>query len=131
MQNRLELLILKNLFTSDEYIRKVIPYVRDEFFSEREERLIFVNIKEYFEKYNKNPTHEALTIQMNEASGLNQDELSSALHIVSQCKSSIEETPHEFLLDETEKWCKDRAVYNAVMDSITILDKNSKRDKSL
>ena len=129
MQNRLELLILKNLFTSDEYIRKVIPYVRDEFFSEREERLIFVNIKEYFEKYNKNPTHEALTIQMNEASGLNQDELSSALHIVSQCKSSIEETPHEFLLDETEKWCKDRAVYNAVMDSITILDKNSKRDK--
>ena len=66
---------------------------------------------------------------MNEASGLNQDELSSALHIVSQCKSSIEETPHEFLLDETEKWCKDRAVYNAVMDSITILDKNSKRDK--
>ena len=52
MQNRLELLILKNLFTSDEYIRKVIPYVRDEFFSEREERLIFVNIKEYFEKYN-------------------------------------------------------------------------------
>lgn len=129
MQSRLELLILKNLFTSDEYIRKVIPYVRDEFFSEREERLIFVNIKEYFEKYNKNPTHEALTIQMNEASGLNQDELSSALHIVSQCKSSIEETPHEFLLDETEKWCKDRAVYNAVMDSITILDKNSKRDK--
>ena len=129
MQNRLELLILKNLFTSDEYIRKVIPYVRDEIFSEREERLIFVNIKEYFEKYNKNPTHEALTIQMNEASGLNQDELSSALHIVSQCKSSIEETPHEFLLDETEKWCKDRAVYNAVMDSITILDKNSKRDK--
>ena len=129
MQSRLELLILKNLFTSDTYTRKVIPYIRDEFFSEREERLIFVNIKEYFEKYNKNPTHEALTIQMNEASGLNQDELSSALHIVSQCKSSIEETPHEFLLDETEKWCKDRAVYNAVMDSITILDKNSKRDK--
>ncbi len=129
MQSRLELLILKNLFTSDTYTRKVIPYIRDEFFSEREERLIFLNIKSYFEKYNQNPTHEALTIQMNEASGLNQDELSSALHIVSQCKSSTEETPEEFLLDETEKWCKDRAVYNAVMDSITILDKNSKRSK--
>ena len=129
MQTRLELLILKNLFTSDEFTRKVVPYVDADFFSEREERLVFKNVREYFEKYNECPTHEALTIQMNESSGLNQDELSSALNIVSQCKLSREETPQEFLLDETEKWCKDRAVYNAVMDSITILDKDSKRSK--
>jgi len=129
VQNRLELLILKNLFTSDSFTRKVIPYVQEDFFSEREERLVFNNIKTYFSKYNECPTHEALTIQMNEASGLNQDELGSALTIVSQCKLSKEETPQEFLTDETEKWCKDRAVYNAVMDSITILDKDSDRSK--
>jgi len=129
LQTRLELLILKNLFTEDEFSRKVIPYIKTDFFSEREERLVFDQIRSYFDKYNECPTHEALTIQMNETSGLNQDELNSANGVVNQCKLSKEDTPQEFLIDETEKWCKDRAVYNAVMDSITILDKDSKREK--
>ena len=80
-------------------------------------------------KYNECPTHEALSIQLNDLSGYNDEEVKNAMTVVNQCKQSTEETPHEFLVDETEKWCKDRAIYNAVMESIQIIDKSSTREK--
>ena len=129
MQNRIEESILKNLFVSDTFTRKVIPYLEEDYFSDRSERLVYKQISEYFMKYNECPTHEALSIQLNDLSGYNDEEVKNAMTVVNQCKQSTEETPHEFLVDETEKWCKDRAIYNAVMESIQIIDKSSTREK--
>ena len=80
-------------------------------------------------KYNECPTHEALNIQLNDLSGHNDEEIKNAQNIINACKENSEETPHDFLVDETEKWCKDRAIYNAVMESIQIIDKSSTREK--
>ena len=129
MQNRIEESILKNLFVSDTFTRKVIPYLEEDYFSDRSERLVYKQISEYFMKYNECPTHEALSIQLNDLSGYNDEEVKNAMTVINQCKQSTEETPHEFLVDETEKWCKDRAIYNAVMESIQIIDKSSTREK--
>ncbi len=129
MQNRIEESILKNLFVSDSFTRKVLPYLDAEYFTDRSERLVFNQVNEYFMKYNECPTHEALNIQLNDLSGYNDEEIKNAQNIINLCKEKTEETPHDFLVDETEKWCKDRAIYNAVMESIQIIDKSSKREK--
>ena len=129
MQNRIEESILKNLFVSDTFTRKVIPYLEEDYFSDRSERLVYKQILEYFMKYNECPTHEALGIQINDLSGHNDEEIKNAMTVINQCKQNIDETPHDFLVDETEKWCKDRAIYNAVMESIQIIDKSSNREK--
>ena len=129
MQNRIEESILKNLFVSDTFTRKVIPYLEEDYFSDRSERLVYKQITEYFMKYNECPTHEALNIQLNDLSGHNDEEIKNAQNIINACKQNKEETPHDFLVDETEKWCKDRAIYNAVMESIQIIDKSSTREK--
>ena len=129
MQNRIEESILKNLFVSDSFTRKVLPYLDAEYFTDRSERLVFSQVNEYFMKYNECPTHEALNIQLNDLSGYNDEEIKNAQNIINLCKEKTEETPHDFLVDETEKWCKDRAIYNAVMESIQIIDKSSKREK--
>ena len=129
MQNRIEESILKNLFVSDSFTRKVLPYLDAEYFTDRSERLVFNQVNEYFMKYNECPTHEALNIQLNDLSGHNDDEIKNAQNIINACKENSEETPHDFLVDETEKWCKDRAIYNAVMESIQIIDKSSNREK--
>ena len=129
MQNRIEEIILKNLFVSDTFTRKVIPYLEEDYFSDRSERLVYKQITEYFMKYNECPTHEALSIQLNDLTGVNDEEVKNAMTTINQCKQSTDETPHDFLVDETEKWCKDRAIYNAVMESIQIIDKSSNREK--
>ena len=129
MQNRIEEIILKNLFVSDTFTRKVIPYLEEDYFSDRSERLVYKQITQYFMKYNECPTHEALSIQLNDLTGVNDEEVKNAMTTINQCKQSTDETPHDFLVDETEKWCKDRAIYNAVMESIQIIDKSSTREK--
>ena len=129
MQNRIEESILKNLFVSDTFTRKVIPYLEEDYFTDRSERLVYNQISEYFMKYNECPTHEALGIVLNDLSGHNDEEIKNAMTVINQCKQNTEETPHDFLVDETEKWCKDRAIYNAVMESIQIIDKSSSREK--
>ena len=129
MQNRIEESILKNLFVSDTFTRKVIPYLDEEYFSDRSERLVYNQIHNYFMKYNECPTHEALSIQLNDLSGHNDEEIKNAMIVINQCKQNTDETPHDFIVDETEKWCKDRAIYNAVMESIQIIDKSSSREK--
>ena len=129
MQNRIEEIILKNLFVSDTFTRKVIPYLEEEYFSDRSELLVYKQITEYFMKYNECPTHEALSIQLNDLTGVNDEDVKNAMTVINECKQSTDETPHDFLVDETEKWCKDRAIYNAVMESIQIIDKSSSREK--
>ena len=128
-QQRIEQTILKNLIQSDSFSRKVLPFIKDEYFTETDEKTVFNEIKDYFEKYTKTPTAEALLINLENNTRLSDSDLVQSKSIVGSIEKSSEETPQEWLIDETEKWCKDRAIYMAVMDSIEVLDEKSKRSK--
>ena len=127
MEARLEQTILKNLIQSEEFARKCVPFIKSDYFTDPEERVVFQEITKYFESYTKNPTVEALLINLDNSSNLSDTVLKNAKGIVAKVKTDTEETPQDWLVTETEQWCKDRAVYIAVMDSIEVLDKKSQR----
>ena len=122
MAIRLEQTILKNLIHNEEFTRKTLPYIKSDFFSERDEEFLFKQIRDYFLKYQKPPTTEALIIDMSEKVDVDQQLLSDSLNLIKDIKDDKDtETADDWLIDSTEKWCKDRAVYNGVMNSIAII----------
>jgi len=127
-KTRLETTILKNLILSDEYSRKVLPFVKDEYFSEPDEQVVYKEVVSYFEKYNKSPTVEALLINLDNNTSLSDGVLKQSKSIVKDFTSS-DTSASEWLVDETEKWCKDRAIYIAVMNSIDVLDEKNQRSR--
>jgi len=127
MATRLEQTILKNLITDEEYTRKVLPYIKSEFFTERDEEFLFKQIKEYFLKYKSIPTPEALIIDIDEQDNVDAQLLQDTMILVGEIKSDTANTPKEWLIDSTEEWCKDRAVYNGVMSSIEIIQSDGSK----
>lgn len=127
MEARIEQTILKNLIQSEEFTRKVIPFIKDEYFTDLTERTVFTEVRDYFDKYTKAPTVEALLINLDNNTTLNEQVVNGSKTIVSAIGKSNEPTPSEWLETETEQWCKDRAIYIAVMDSIEVIDKKSQR----
>ena len=122
MATRLEQTILKNLIQNEEFTRKTLPYIKSEFFQEREEEFLFKQIREYFLKYKSLPTPEALIIDIDELDGVDQQLVSDSMILIKDIKADNQSTPEDWLVDSTEKWCQDRAIYNAVMESISIID---------
>ena len=127
MATRLEQTILKNLIQNEEYTRKVLPYIKSEFFQERDEEFLFKQIKEYFLKYKSVPTPEALIIDIDEKDDIDAQLLSDTIRLVGEIKSDTSTTPENWLEDSTEEWCKDRAVYNGVMNSIEIIQSDGSK----
>ena len=125
MEARIENTIIKNLIQNDTYTRKVIPFIKSEYFTESSEKLIFEEISNYFDKYTKSPTVEALLINLDNVTSKGDAIVKSSKQLVENIET--DDTPLDWLIDETEKWCKDRAIYIAVMDSIEVLDEKSKR----
>ena len=123
METRLEQTILNNLILSEEYTRKVIPFLRSEYFTDSSEQLIFKIAKEYFDRYTKNPTVEALLITLDKTTDQSDKVVESSRQLLENLQA--EESPFEWIVEETEQWCKDRAIYLAVMSSIDVLDKKS------
>ena len=125
MEARIENTIIKNLIQNDTYTRKVIPFIKSEYFTESSEKLVFEEIVNYFDKYTKSPTVEALLINLDNVTSKGDAIVKSSKQLVENIET--DDTPLDWLIDETEKWCKDRAIYIAVMDSIEVLDEKSKR----
>ena len=125
METRIENTIIKNLIQNDTYTRKVIPFIKSEYFTESSEKLVFEEIVNYFDKYTKSPTVEALLINLDNVTSKGDAIVKSSKQLVENIET--DDTPLDWLIDETEKWCKDRAIYIAVMDSIEVLDEKSKR----
>jgi len=125
METRIEQTILKNLIHNEEFTRKCIPFLKPEYFTDISEKTIYEFSYDYFQKYTKPPTVEALLINLDNATSLNESVVKDAKNIVKGF--SGDDTPQDWLVDETEKWCKDRAIYIAVMDSIEVIDKKSQR----
>ncbi len=117
---KVETLILKNLLLTEDYPRRVLPFVKQEYFEDRTDQHLFDVIHKYFVKYSAVPTVEALTIEVGKISTLSDDQFKQ----IHQTLESFdkEKTELDWLLDTTEKWCQDRAIYLALMESIKIAD---------
>ena len=122
---RIESTILKNLIYNEEYSRKVIPFIEPNFFEDRKEKVIFEEITSFIVKYGSSITIEALNIEVDNRTDLTDDEVKG----IREINSFLVESPVEqqWLLDSTEKWCRDRAIYLALMESIHIADGNDEK----
>ena len=121
---RIEQKILTNLIYDEQYCRKVIPFIKRDYFSDRKEAILANEIVEFFNKYNKPASKEVLAIEVGNRKDLNDKELAELTEYISKLEN--EPTNEEWLLENTEKFCKDRAVYNAILSSIKIIDGNDK-----
>jgi len=125
MTERIEITILRNLIFTEDYYRKVVPFLKADYFTEYPERIIFEEISEFANKYDKVPTQEVLSINLQNRSDLTEDSFQEATTIIRSLKD--EWVDYDWLLDATEKWCQDRAIYLALMQSIKIADGGDKK----
>lgn len=127
---KLERIILKNLFLNESFVRKILPYLKSEYLQERPEKILYEEIQKYVLKYNRIPTHEAIEIELNNRDGLFETDYQNCFEIIKEIKDDSENSPSDWLTEQTEKFCQEKAIHNAILESIQILDGKSKTDKS-
>ena len=117
---RIETTILRNLIYNEEFSRKVIPFIEPDYFEQRSEKIIFEEITKFIVKYGSAITIEALNIETDNRTDLTETEVKEVRDI----NNSFKDTPadYQWLMDTTEKWCRDRAIYLALMESISLAD---------
>ena len=126
MNQTIERTTLTNLICNEDYARKVLPFIKSNYFDEREEQIIFEEISNFVDKYQKIPTQTSLEIEVGERKDLNETEHKKIVDIIKTLNPM--EVDFDWLVDHTEKFCKDKAIYNAIVDGIKIIDgKDSKR----
>ena len=120
-----EFLVLKNLLHNEEYVRKVIPFVKPDYFEDRNQRIVFEEIIKFVEDYNKPATKEILCIEAEKRQDITDDSFKEITTLI----GNLDDQPSEFdwLVNTTEKWCRDRAIYLALMESIHIADGNDEK----
>ena len=119
-----ELIILKNLIHNDEYCRKAMPFIQNEYFVDEKNKVLFNAIYEHVDRYNIAPSTTTLTVNVDEMqiSDMTHKECLETISVMNE----LEDVSSDWLVDTTEKWCKDRALYLAIMESIQIIDGNDK-----
>ncbi|NBV27500.1 DNA primase [bacterium] len=126
--DKVEFLILRNLIYKEEYLRKVIPFIKAEYFEDSNQKIVFEEILKFVQKYNQLATKEVLCIEVEKR----KDITDTSFKEITQMISYLDDEPTEFnwLVDTTEKWCRDRAIYLALMESIHIADgKDEKKNR--
>ena len=121
---RIERTALRNLIHNEEYSRKVLPFIKEDYFSDRLEKLLFKEIYKFITKFNALPTKEALSIEINDSKDINEDEYKKITDIIATLNP--EKINLEWLVETTEKFCKDRAIHNAILSGIQIIDGKDK-----
>ena len=117
----IEYQILQGLVNDEDYTRQVMPFVKEEYFNQPDQKLVFKVIGEYFDKYNALPAPEALLIEINNVGGFDEKTVKSAVDIVSSFEGKEVD---DWLIDQTETFCQDKAIYNAIMSGINIIEKD-------
>ena len=124
MNQSIERTALSNLITNEDYARKVIPFLKSDYFKIREERIVFEEIQKFVDKYKKIPTKTALEIEVENRKDLNQDDHDKIVKLITSLDST--DVDLEWLLETTEKFCKDKAIYNAIVDGVEIIEGKDK-----
>jgi len=120
---RTETVILSNLISNDDFGRKAIPFLSTEYFHSRSDKVIFELIGDYVNSYNAFPSRDALLVDLSNRSNLSSDEFTACETLIAEITApQSDENNVEWLIDTTEKFCQDKAIYNAIMESIKILD---------
>ena len=119
---KIETTILKNLLQNEDYARKVLPFLNDEYFTENSDKIVFNQINNFILKYNSLPNKEALNIELGDAK-ITEEDFKDSVNLITEISKDVQEFADlSWLLDSTEKFCQDKAIYNAVVESISILD---------
>jgi replicative DNA helicase len=123
--DKIEFLIIRNLLYNENYVRKVLPFIKLEYFEDHNQKVIFEEIHKFVSEYNKIPTKETLTIEVKNRKDINDTQYKELLKLI----ESLDDVSVEFewLIQTTEKWCKERAIYLALMESIHIADGNDEK----
>jgi replicative DNA helicase len=126
--DKVEFLILRNLLYNENYLRKVIPFIKSEYFEDLNQKIVFEEVLKFIQQYNELATKEVLCIEVEKRQDINDTSFKEITHLI-EC---LDDVPAEFnwLVDTTEKWCRDRAIYLALMESIHIADgKDEKKNR--
>ena len=124
MNQTIERTALSNLLGNEDYAKKVLPFIKTDYFDVREEKIIFEEISNFVDKYKKIPTQTSLEIEVGERKDLTETEHNKIVEIIKTLNP--EEVDMDWLVDTTEKFCKDKAIYNAIVDGISIIDGKDK-----
>ena len=125
---KVEFLILRNLLHNEDYVRKVIPFIKSEYFEDTNQKIVFEEILSFIQEYNQPATKEVLCIEVEKRKDINDTSFKEIVHLI----QNLDDVPIEldWLIDTTEKWCRDRAIYIALMESIHIADgKDEKKNR--
>jgi len=126
---RLETTILKNLIFNDDYARKILPFIKTEYFTDNTEKLVFQEIQSHINEYKHLPTYESLVINFTESRNLTEEQVRDSIQMIREINANKDEpTDVEWLTNQTEKFCQDRAIYNAIMKSVKILDDKENKE---
>jgi len=124
MTESLEQTILRNLICSEDYFRKVVPFLKKDYFQEQHQQVIFDEIQDFAGKYDKFPTKEVLILQLQQRNDLTEETYQASVQQINAFTDEWVDT--KWLTDATEKWCQERAVYNAILRSIKIAEGGDK-----
>ena len=117
---KVEFLVLKNLLHNEDFLRKCIPFIKPDYFQDANQKIVFEEITDFVNQYNDVPTQEILSIEIEKRSDINESNFKEVTQLISCLEN--EPTDHDWLLNTTEKWCRERAIYLALMESIQIAD---------
>jgi len=126
--DKVEILILRNLLHNEEYLRKVVPFIKPDYFEDLQQKIVFEEIHNFIQEYNEPATKEILCIEVEKRQDIND----TSFQEITKMISYLEDSPTDFdwLVDTTEKWCRDRAIYLALMESIALADgKDDKKNR--
>ena len=126
--DKVEILILRNLLYNEEYLRKVIPFIKSDYFEDPHQKVTFEEVQKFVTEYNQPATREVLCIEVEKRQDINDTSFQEITKLISY----LEDVPTDFdwLVDTTEKWCRDRAIYLALMESIALADgKDKEKDR--
>ena len=125
MSQTIERTTLTQLVTNEQYARKVLPFMKSDYFADKTERTVFEEIAKFVDKYNKIPTQTSLEIEVSGRKDLNEEEFKKVVAVIKTLEST--DVDFDWLVNTTEQFCKDKAVYNAIVEGISIIDGKDKQ----
>jgi hypothetical protein len=122
----MESVILKNLVLNEDYAHKVVPFLQEEYFHDKSEKIIFGIVGKFILKYNNIPTKDAILISLGDEKTLSEVEFKKCTSITDEMYKEGEKSDTVWLVEQTEKFCKEKAIYNGIMASIGIIEGKDK-----